>query len=278
MSPIILGPKAVPVGVTSTDNAVFTNTDFSTATGYATLHGPLSLAVDIDNKYYTPIYISVTIELYNRTTYIADRVHIGFAGPLKHINISGASVPQLAHIDGEITKITITSYRFPDLIVTNGTGFIVTLFIDAPFIVSAPQPIIGQDSTVYEPYIHAGIFSDGFPCPAATNGTVITEVRTIPVNNQYRYKIKTLTLGAYPTPFPGDLRVYASIDRQFEYGASLADIRPAVIFSEVGGMVVEVIPVDIILNTGDRIQIRGDNVNSTNSYNGIGYIYGETIF
>jgi len=165
----------------------FTDVDFTPATGNATLQGPLSLQLELNNQSDFPLYIGVKVYTLDGAFNIADRKQIAFLPSKTQLVISGASVPQLAYIGGIVTKIDVYFYVLAAQAGHGGATTLPTIALRMlpPAIISAPQPVIGQDTQVYQPG-NLFIASSLVNVAAGNTNIVLASTGTIPVYSRMR--------------------------------------------------------------------------------------------
>lgn len=269
----LIGPKNVSfVGGTYQYDVVFNYNDFSVATGFAQLQGPLSLSIDIRNNAQSVWYIGVIIERDIGTITIADRTHIAGIDVLSTATISSASIPQLARIDGIITKITIRISVFDSVFYTPAGISTIALRIDPPSPVISPPLYLGKDIKIQEPSYHQSFYLSGQAVPAGS--AVYTIVDTGAMTSPFRFKVKAVQGYLFPTPsFPGDTHLTARITRFDGVITELFEI-----YSDCDRYMREFYVDEFVLNIGERLQILCDNFNSSKAYNASGHIFGEYIY
>lgn len=256
--PVITGEKILkaksPSGGGYTFDIEFNDADFTLGTGYSVLEGPLSLAVEIYNNLNNPVYFGLLLEYNDKVVIVADRINIGFCASKSRAVVSGASVPQLCHITGIITKVTVRFYTFDTGITTD---LRVSLRINAPIPISAPQLPIGYDRRVET----AAVFQKSEGTWSIGSGSSNSLLQSL-TNTQYRLKLTNAFIRLDPTPYPGDLRARIQISVVATAIHVLAEVSSksgeysTLVFDRPG----------IILEPNDIIEIRADNNNASNSY------------
>jgi hypothetical protein len=259
----IIGPKTTNINAVVNQRIypiVFGALEFSNAVQYTSLQGPFSMAININNISGYDVYIGVDIQTREQNIVLADRKTLIFCPYNTAITLSGASVPALANVMGEVISVTVTIYRMNFLTggITN-TNIIVSLFLDEPFVATAPSPYIGIDSVALMPgkYLHTstGGFTTLF---ANTPDQAMCDVTASLI---YRNRLLSIRLTTRVTPYPGDLEVYAQVSSP---SAGVSELLR--IYSEPDHIVTEVYSEPIIIRNGDSIEVLGTNNNAANDY------------
>jgi hypothetical protein len=132
----VVGPKTVNSVSSIEHHYRFDATDFYSVLSATELSGPFSLEIDIDNELATPCYFGIQIETSEGISSVGDRKHLGFIPQGTRILFSGASIPQLANIEGEIASITIIVYSLVAVVGINPCIVYIRL--------NTPKPNIGS--------------------------------------------------------------------------------------------------------------------------------------
>jgi hypothetical protein len=273
MSAILLGQKTVDMSAVFVADAVFDSVAFSAATSYTKVEGPFSLAVQITNNLTGPVLFGIIIETETGVITIADRTQIGFIAAGATATISSASVPHLAEIRGTVVKITIRVYRFSSLISSTPTVS-VALQLDNAYASGATLEPIGADRAVFQPGMHTSYTIGGLTLAAGAADVVV--LTTAGILAPFRFRLTTITLGLFPTPFPSDTLLRVFITRYYAVTGFTSEITR--VRSKTDEFAQLVLPGDWVINSGDAVSVAGSNVNAANAYEYYATLSGEVIY
>lgn len=271
---IYLGTKTQTIAAgTYTYTFDFTQTEFQASAFYSLIQGGFSLFIDINNKLNSPVFIGIEITSDSGVISLNDRAHIGFCAGSTHSIISFASVPSLGNIRvPDIRKIRIIVYTFDFSASVPVKEVSIALWIDNPRDGIADQLPIGRDRQSVEPFSYILFGSNETSIAANTNNVLVADTTS---GNAWPNRMFVVNIWLYAaiTPFPIDIRVYAqSVDAI--YGTSPI----ANVFSNANEPVILNIARDFIIPSGNKIEIRADNRNSSNAYKAGGLITATPIY
>jgi hypothetical protein len=266
----IFGPRTVTFDVASHQqvaSVTFTGVDFAVAGGMTKLGGPFSLGVQLRNSTPNDVFMGLSYKRDMLLVTIADRPQIGSVPPADVLNniptevvISGASVPPLGRIEGVITEITITLYMLTDAAIGNNTVD-VWIRIDEALPAIAPLERIGAATSVEHSSVFQGLFEpQTFTAVANSADQLLLSFTSNVVGFQLR--IISAIIFCYPTPFPGDLRVYWRV----ENGGTISTMI-CMLMSEMESMATGFYSFnDLYLPYGYAASLYATNVNSTKNF------------
>ncbi len=255
-------------------DVVFGAIEFSKAVQYTSLQGPFSMGININNTSGYDVYIGVDIQTRETNIVLADRKTLVFCPYNSQITLSGASVPALANIEGEVISVTVHVYRMNFLTSTiTNTNISIALFTDLAFIATSPLPYIGIDSIAYDPSEFVSGSTGGFTTAFANTADALLMTFTASTAFPYRRKINSIRLACRPTAFAGDIEVYAQREN---VAVGLGELLR--IYSKTDEYVTGVYSEPILLRIGDNVRVYATNNNVARDYEVSAVVSGELIY
>lgn len=264
------GYKAGAVGSIPAWDIVFDGVDFQAMTGYATIVGPISLIIDVDASLVSfPTYYGIEIRTVDRSISLTDNPQIAFVPTGERRTITSGSVPQLAHITGEITAIIIHCFGFTAL---DAQFCKIAVRVGPTAPLTAPLTLIGRGSMVLDPGVIFG--GSGSQSIAANTSNVNLFTLVVPAVNNIRYRLTSvqITLAATPS-YAGDLIGHIRVVNK-----SLTTLEVLTGTSDTDGKRTYIYPVVIILDLACKLLIEFDNLNPAVAYTAQYAVYFELIY
>lgn len=257
-----LQPKNVVLESTSFEKTLtWADVDFTTALGASIVSGPFSLSLDIyvDNSailvYFGGVYIGIRITTDTGRFNVSDRIHIAHVPYGDRILISPASVPQLANIEGNVTKIEVLLYGYHAVTVT------VAPRLSEPKIITTAPARIGRDELADSSLYFITADGTDVVAPNVTKSLI----NTVPVGLVYKRKrIKFISIEVPPTPsYAGDIAVYGIISNQ-----PYVNTLPAafVVRSTIDSYVCYTFDNQYYLSQDTLLYLAASNINTTTAY------------
>lgn len=230
----------------------FTSVDFNSLSGRAYIEGPFSLIVDIDaSSMAYPLLFGIELRSVGKSVSVGDRTHIGFASTERRV-IGPASVPQLAHIEGVYDSIIVHCFGY---LSTDAANCRISLRIGPSAIISAPQPVIGRDSVVYDPGVYFTVDTTQVILPGTANNILWSINANALAGLRFEVKSFSITLPITPS-FPMDLIGW------FEVITKFGTIEPfSYVYSSDEQPITFLCTDKIILNLGYTLRAMVNNVN-----------------